>query len=58
MGEEAYVAVVTALKELHETNPNSSEKSLVPEVWNFKTGRRATLVEVMDYIVNRVIKKR
>lgn len=58
MGEEAYVAVVTALKELHEINPNSSEKSLTQEIWDFKTGRRATLVETMDYIMNRVIKKR
>ncbi|RDX80339.1 Factor of DNA methylation 1, partial [Mucuna pruriens] len=57
LGEEAYVAVVTALKELHGYH-NSSGKSVIPEVWNFKTGRRATLVEALDYILNRVIKMR
>ncbi|TKY73106.1 Factor of DNA methylation 1 [Spatholobus suberectus] len=66
LGEEAYVAVLTALKELHEyhnsnhgeMNLNSSGKSVIPEVWNFKTERRATLVEALNYIMNRVIKMR
>ncbi|RDX70380.1 Factor of DNA methylation 1, partial [Mucuna pruriens] len=57
LGEEAYVAVETALKELHGYH-NSSGKSVIPELWNFKTGRRATLVEALDYILNRIIKKR
>ncbi|KAL2322141.1 hypothetical protein Fmac_026520 [Flemingia macrophylla] len=62
LGEEAYVAVVTALKELNEyrnsnhavTNLNSSVKSVIPELWNFKTGRRATLGEALNYIINRL----
>ena len=66
LGEEAYVAVVTALKELHEyhnsddaeNTHNSSEKQVIPEIWDFENGRRATVTEALKYISNRVIKMR
>ncbi|KAK7411593.1 hypothetical protein VNO78_03028 [Psophocarpus tetragonolobus] len=66
LGNELYEAVVTALKELHEyhnsnhaeVNPNSSEKSVIPVIWNFKTGRRATLTEALNYIISKVTKKK
>ncbi|KAH1210110.1 Factor of DNA methylation 1 [Glycine max] len=66
LGEEAYVAVVTALKELHEyhnsddaeNTHNSSEKQVIPEIWDSENGRRATVTEALKYISNRVIKMR
>lgn len=66
LGEEAYVAVVTALKELHEyhnsddaeNTHNSSEKQVIPEIWDSQNGRRATVTEALKYISNRVIKMR
>eukprot|EP00256_Glycine_max_P055759 XP_014623016.2 factor of DNA methylation 5 [Glycine max] len=66
LGEEAYIAVVTALKELHEyhnsddaeNTHNSSEKQVIPEIWNSQNGRRATVTEALKYISNRVIKMR
>ncbi|KAL5159114.1 Factor of DNA methylation 1 [Glycine soja] len=64
--EEAYVAVVTAPKELHEyhnsddaeNTHNSSEKQVIPEIWDYQNGRRATVTEALKYISNRVIKMR
>ncbi|KAL5159129.1 Factor of DNA methylation 1 [Glycine soja] len=66
LGEEAYVAVVTALKELHEyhnsddakNTHNSSEKQVIPKIWDPQNGRRATVTEALKYISNRVIKMR
>ncbi|XP_028202829.1 factor of DNA methylation 5-like [Glycine soja] len=66
LGEEAYIVVVTALKELHEyhnsddaeNTHNSSEKQVIPEIWNSQNGRRATVTEALKYISNRVIKMR
>ncbi|RZB65541.1 Factor of DNA methylation 1 [Glycine soja] len=66
LGEEAYVVVVTALKELHEyhnsddaeNTHNSSEKQVIPEIWDSQNGRRATVTEALKYISNRVIKMR
>lgn len=49
-GDEVYLAVVTALKELNEYNP--SGRYVVPELWNCKEGRKATLKEVIAYIAN------
>ncbi|KAK7281497.1 hypothetical protein RIF29_09551 [Crotalaria pallida] len=60
LGEEVYEAVVTALKEmvtaLLDMNEYSSSgrRYVVPEIWNFKVGRRATLKEVIAYIIGRI----
>ncbi|KAH1148077.1 hypothetical protein GYH30_042974, partial [Glycine max] len=61
LGEEAYVVVVTALKELHEyhnsddaeNTHNSSEKQVIPEIWDSQNGRRATVTEALN-VGNRV----
>ncbi|KAL6570409.1 hypothetical protein OROMI_014923 [Orobanche minor] len=58
LGEEVYAAVVNALKELvdeedssgsgKETTLNpSGKRCLKPELWNFRTGRRATLKDAV-----------
>ena len=51
-GNEIYDAVVTALKEMNEYNANG--RYIVPELWNFKEGRTATLKEVIGYIVKNI----
>ena len=47
-GDEVYKSVVTALRELNEYNP--AGRCPVPELWNFKAGRRATLSESVKFI--------
>ncbi|XWS11715.1 hypothetical protein CRYUN_Cryun37aG0023100 [Craigia yunnanensis] len=51
-GEEIYEAVVTALKEVNEYNP--SGRYVISELWNFKENRKATLKEVISYIVKSI----
>ncbi|XWS16531.1 hypothetical protein CRYUN_Cryun34aG0096600 [Craigia yunnanensis] len=51
-GEEIYEAVVTALKEINEYNP--SGRYVTSELWNFKENRKATLKEVVGYIVKNI----
>ncbi|KAK6267735.1 hypothetical protein QUC31_011895 [Theobroma cacao] len=51
-GEGIYEAVVTAFKELNEYNP--SGRYVISELWNFKENRKATLKEVINYIVKNI----
>ncbi|WCJ30962.1 XH/XS domain-containing protein [Euphorbia peplus] len=53
-GEEIYKAVTTARKELNEYNP--SGLYIVPELWNFNEGRKATMKEVIADIVKQIKK--
>ena len=53
-GDEIHSAVVTALKELNEYN--ASGRYIIKELWNFKEKRKATLKEVISYIVDNHIK--
>ncbi|XVF20041.1 hypothetical protein REPUB_Repub11eG0164000 [Reevesia pubescens] len=48
-GDEVYTAVTTALAEMNEYNP--SGRYVVPELWNFSGGRRATLAEGVEYLL-------
>ena len=50
VGEEVTNVVTTVMTELNEYNP--SGRYAVPELWNFKDDRRATLGEGIGYLVN------
>lgn len=47
--EEAHGLVVKALLEMHEYSP--FERDPVPELWNQKGGRKATIPEAVAYLV-------
>lgn len=49
MGEEVYKAVTTALIEINEHNPSGGYA--VPELWNFKESRKATIKETLEFIL-------
>lgn len=51
-GEKIYEAVTEALKEMDEYN--GSGRSVVPELWNYKEGRKATVLECIEYVGNKV----
>ncbi|KAK9159846.1 hypothetical protein Syun_006187 [Stephania yunnanensis] len=51
LGEESYNAVIAALTEMNEYNP--SGRYIVPELWNFKDGRKATLKEGVSFILRQ-----
>ncbi|CAK9169676.1 unnamed protein product [Ilex paraguariensis] len=57
-GNEVYMAVIAALMEINEYNP--SGRYVVPELWNYEEGRKATLKEGVSYILSqlRVLKRR
>lgn len=54
-GEEAYKEVVSALLELNDYNP--SGRFVVPEIWNYDEGRKASLKEGIEYLVQRLTAK-
>ncbi|KAI3854813.1 hypothetical protein MKX03_004206 [Papaver bracteatum] len=55
MGDEVFKAVTTALTEMNEYN--ASGRYVVPELWNFKEGRRATLKEGIQRLCKHKRKK-
>ncbi|KAL5991911.1 hypothetical protein ACLOJK_012823 [Asimina triloba] len=50
-GDEVCKAVTTALLEMNEYNP--SGRYVVPELWNIRGGRRASLKEVVQYMLRQ-----
>ncbi|KAI6668974.1 hypothetical protein NL676_003859 [Syzygium grande] len=51
MGDEVYEAVSTALLEMNEYNPIG--RFVVPELWNYRTGRKASLKEGIEYVLKQ-----
>ncbi|CAL5200158.1 unnamed protein product [Lathyrus oleraceus] len=51
LGDEVYDSVATALKELNEYNP--SGRYPVPELWNFREGRKASLKEGVAHLMRQ-----
>jgi hypothetical protein len=50
-GDEVHDAVATALNELNEYNPNGMYP--IPEFWNYKEGRKASLKEGISHLLNK-----
>ncbi|TXG74083.1 hypothetical protein EZV62_002662 [Acer yangbiense] len=51
-GEEVYNAVTEALSEMNEYNPSGSRHT-IPELWNFRENRKASLKEGVAHILRR-----
>lgn len=51
LGEEVFGAVATALMELNEYN--ASGRYAIPELWNFKEGRKASLKEGVSHLLKQ-----
>ncbi|KAK1627220.1 hypothetical protein QYE76_001535 [Lolium multiflorum] len=52
-GEEVYKAVVNCLMEIEECG-RLTDRTIVPELWNFKENRKATCSECVEYIFSQV----
>ncbi|KAM0916386.1 hypothetical protein ACQ4PT_010213 [Festuca glaucescens] len=52
-GEEVYKAVVNCLMEIEECG-RLTDRTIVPELWNFKENRKATSSECVEYIFSQV----
>ncbi|GAU17325.1 hypothetical protein TSUD_110420 [Trifolium subterraneum] len=51
LGDEVHDAVATALKELNQYNP--SGRYTIPELWNFREGRKASLKEGVSHLMKQ-----
>ncbi|KAL6275842.1 hypothetical protein ACE6H2_019443 [Prunus campanulata] len=51
LGDEVYEKVTTAMMELNEYN--ASGRYTIPELWNFKEGRKALLEEGVVFLLNK-----
>ncbi|KAF6137792.1 hypothetical protein GIB67_040500 [Kingdonia uniflora] len=52
LGEVVYRAVTTALMEINDYNP--SGRFIIPELWNFREGKRATLKEAISFLLGQL----
>ncbi|TVU45784.1 hypothetical protein EJB05_05286, partial [Eragrostis curvula] len=52
-GPDIYDSVVEALMEMEKYN--ASGRTIVPELWNYKEGRRASTVECTDFLGRKVM---
>ncbi|KAI9089551.1 hypothetical protein K1719_029156 [Acacia pycnantha] len=51
-GDNVYMEVVTALKEIIEYNP--SGRYIVSEIWNYRENRKAMMKEAVSYILEKI----